>query len=99
MLAELHPKLLRQILVFTCSLRVESLHTLFPIAVGRHATRGGAFGAFDPPEIFKTLHSNFDICRNFQRLKMKFCILIIFRKPYLNFSLSCSSIISLQDLS
>jgi len=65
----------------------------------RRATGGGAFGAFAPPEIFKTLHSNFDICRNFQRIKMKFYILIIFKKSYLNFSLFCSLIISLQDLS
>jgi len=41
-----------------------------------------------PPEIFKTLHSNFDICRNLQRIKMKFYILIIFKKSYWNFSLS-----------
>ena len=50
-------------------------------------------------EIFKTLHSNFDICRNFQRIKMKFYILIILKKSYWNFSLSFSLIISLQDLS
>ena len=57
-------------------------------------------GTFAAPEIFKTLHSNFDICRNFQRIKMKFYILIIFKKSYGNFSLSCSlNIISLQDLS
>jgi len=61
---------------------------------------GEAFGVLAPPEIFKTLHSNFDICRNFQRMKMKFYILIIFKKSYCNFSLSCSLIIiSLQDLS
>ena len=41
------------------------------------AKPGGAFGAF-PRENFKTLHSNFDICRNFQRIKMKFYILITF---------------------
>jgi len=36
----------------------------------RHQARnqGGAFGAFATPEIFKTLHSKFDICRNFQRI-------------------------------
>ena len=60
----------------------------------RRATRGGIF----PPEIFKALHSNFDICRNFQRIKMKFYILIIVKKFYWNFSLSCSLIIFLQDL-
>jgi len=63
------------------------------------AQPGGAFGTFSPPEIFKTLHNNFDICRNFQRIKMKFYILIIFKKSYWNYSLSCSLIISLQDLS
>jgi len=47
-----------------------------------------------PPEIFKTLHSCFDNCRNFQRIKMKFYILIIFKISYWNFSLSCSLIIS-----
>jgi len=56
-------------------------------------------GAFAPPEIFKTLHGTFDICRNFQRIKMKFYIVIIFKKPYLSFSLFYWLIISLQDLS
>ena len=56
-------------------------------------------GGICPPNIFKTLHSNFDIYRNFQRIKMKFYILIIFKKSYWNFSLSCSLIIYLQDLS
>jgi len=61
---------------------------------------GRAFRALSLPEIFKTLHRNFDICRNFQRIKMKFHILIIFKNSYWNFSLSCSLIIiSLQDLS
>jgi len=65
----------------------------------RRATMG-AFGAFSSPEIFKTLHSNFYICRNVPRIKMKFHILIIFNKSYWNYSLSCSLIIiSLQDLS
>jgi len=32
---------------------------------GQARNQGGAYGAFAPPEIFKTLHSNFDICRNF----------------------------------
>jgi len=39
-----------------------------------YATTGGDF---PPPENLKTLHSNFDICRNFQRIKMKFYILIM----------------------
>jgi len=51
----------------------------------RRATRGGSIWGISPPEIFRTLHSNFDICRNFQRIKMKFCILIIFEKSFLNF--------------
>ena len=38
----------------------------------RRATRG-EFGGI-PPEKVKTLRSNFDICRNFQRIEMKFCI-------------------------
>ena len=55
----------------------------------RRATKGGgAVGACAPPEIFKILHGNFDICRNFQRIKQKFFILIIFKKSYWNFSLS-----------
>jgi len=45
-------------------------------------------------EIFKTLHSNFDICRNCHIIKLKFCILINFKKSYLNFSLSYWLIIS-----
>jgi len=42
--------------------------------------QGGAFDAIAPPEIFEILYSNFDICRNFQMIKLKFCILIIFKK-------------------
>ena len=45
-------------------------------------------GGICPTEIFNTLHSNFDICRNFQRIKMKFYNLIIFKKSHWNFSLS-----------
>jgi len=45
----------------------------------RRAIRG-ALGIFASPENFKTLYSNFDICRNFQRIKMKCYILIIFKK-------------------
>jgi len=33
----------------------------------RHATRDGAFGAFDHPENFKTLRRNFEICRNVRK--------------------------------
>ena len=42
---------------------------------------GGGIWGICPPENFKMLHSNFDICRNFQRIKMKFYILFpkIFR--------------------
>jgi len=65
------------------------LSNLFGIGIlcRRRATRGGIWGIC-PPEIFKTLHSNFDICRNFQRIKMKFYILIIFKKSCWSFSLS-----------
>jgi len=44
----------------------------------QYCSAGDAFGAFAPPENFKTLHCNLDICWNFQRIKMKFYILIIF---------------------
>ena len=54
----------------------------FPSAERQARNQGGPFGAFPPPEIFKTLHSNFDICRNFQIIKLKFCILIIFKKSF-----------------
>jgi len=40
----------------------------------RNPREGGELFAL--PENFKTLHSNFDICRNFQKIKMKFYILI-----------------------
>jgi len=53
-----------------------------PSAPNQARNRGGAFAT---PEIFKTLQSNFDICRNFQRIKMKVYILNIFEKSYLNF--------------
>jgi len=67
---------------------------LIPKSVARHLDTsaqpgGGAFGAFPPPEIFKTLHSNFDICRSFQRIKMKFYILMILRN-LIGISVSCS---------
>ena len=50
---------------------------------GRRATRGGIRRIF-PFEIFKTFHSNFDICRNFQIIKMKFCILIILQTNFIS---------------
>jgi len=53
-----------------------------------------------PPEIFKTLHNNFDICKNFQIKSLNFAFLIIFlKKFYLKFSLSYWLIISLHDVS
>jgi len=64
----------------------------------RRANRGVHLVLF-PPENLYILHGNFNICRNFQRIKMKFYILIIFKKSYLNFSLSYWLIISIQDLS
>ena len=71
----------------------------FTVVPCRCATRGGIWGIC-LPKIFKTFHSNFDICRNFQRIKMKFYILIIFKISHWNFSLSCSlKFVSLQDLS
>jgi len=57
------------------------LTRLIHISRIRRDTWGGIWGICSP-EIFKTLHSNFDICRNFQRIKMKFYILIIFMKFY-----------------
>jgi len=61
------------------------LFVFVPILWTRRATREGAFA---PPEIFKAMNSNFDICRNFRGIKIKFYILIIFMKSYWNFSLS-----------
>jgi len=49
--------------------------------------QGGGIWGICHPEIFKTLRSNFDICRNFQRIKMRFYILIIFKKSYWNFGI------------
>jgi len=54
------------------------------LPVTRHrsgAQPGGGIWSICPPlENFKPLHSNFDICRNVQRIKVKFYILIIFKK-------------------
>ena len=58
----------------SCGKRVYDINT------SRRATRVGIWGICRPPEIFKTLYSNFDICRNFQMIKLKSCILIIFKK-------------------
>ena len=55
------------------------------------AQPGGGIWGNCPPKTFKTLHSRFDICRNFQRINMKFYILINFKISCLNFSLACSS--------
>jgi len=60
---------------------------------------GGQLEHLSPPEIFKTFHSNFDICRNLQIIKLKLCILIILRKVLLKLFLSYWLIISLQDIS
>jgi len=46
-----------------------------PHPLHHHAVRLWQLEHF-PPENFKTFHKNFDICRNFQRIKMKFYILI-----------------------
>ena len=44
----------------------------FHLSWTRRATRGGTWGICPPPEIFKTF------CRSFQRIQMKFYIVIIF---------------------
>jgi len=36
-----------------------------------------------PPRKFQNIPQQFDICRNFQRIKTKFCIVIIFKKKVL----------------
>jgi len=64
----------------------------------RRATSGSIWDIFTP-ENFKIFHSNSDIGRNFQRIKMKFWYFNHLEKSYLNFSLSYWSMISLQDLS
>jgi len=66
---------------------VRGTSILTELPQNRRAIRG-ACGAFAPPEIFKSLHSTFDICKNFQKIKMKFHILIIFKKSYWNFCVS-----------
>jgi len=60
----------------------ELLHTQKPAR-----NQGGENLGISPQKIFKTLHCNFDICRNFHKIKMKFCILVLYKKPSLNFSL------------
>ena len=45
--------------------------------------QGGAFRGIFPPLNFKTLHSNFDICRNFKRVKMNFYIVNVFQKSFI----------------
>ena len=52
------------------------------------AQPGGNLEPLPPPEIFKTLQSNFDVSRNFQIIKLKYCVLIILKKSYGNISLS-----------
>ena len=72
-------------------------------AFGFEQLRPGAQpgGAFSSPVIFKTLHSNFDICRNTQIIKLKYCILINVKKVlfYFFFVLLVSCSISLQGIS
>jgi len=66
-----------------CSWEIHTLRPTIPIGINlfkgkmitaRRATRGGHLLI---PENFKALHSNFEICRNFQRIKMEFGVLII----------------------
>jgi len=40
-------------------------------------------GGICPSRKFQNITQQFDICRNFQRIKMKFCIGIIFKKKVL----------------
>ena len=63
-----------------CS-RLQDIHGV--ITTG--AQPGEAFGPYAPFDNFKTLHRNFDICRNFQMIKMKFCNLIVFKKVLFQF--------------
>jgi len=57
-------------------------------------------GGNSPPESFKLLHSNFDVWRNFQIIKLKFCILIIFKKSFTSIFLCLYwLIVPLQDIS
>jgi len=49
------------------------------------AQSGGGNLGICIPQNFKTLHSNFDICRNFQRIKMKFLVFYSFRKGLFEF--------------
>jgi len=65
------------VVFFSCSLVSRAIFMLCSIAqqkknitllfyIKSGAQPRGALGAFAPPETFKTLHSNFGICRNFQ---------------------------------
>jgi len=71
-----------------CDIRL-FCHPLFchSNVVKQARNKGGHLGHL-PPEIFKTLHSNFDIYRNFHKIKMKFYIPNFFKKSSWNFSLS-----------
>ena len=57
----------------------DDVHSLFmAIRIGYCHAGAQPKGHFTPSlEHFKTLHRNFDICRNFQRIKMKLSILIM----------------------
>jgi len=59
---------------------------------------GGGTPGHLTPKIFNTMLRNFEICKNFQIMTMKFSILIIFMESYWKFSMSYWQIISLQDL-
>jgi len=82
----------------SCSWQHEIIKVLhYGIKQSRRAIRGGIW-AF-PPKNFKTLHSNFDICRNFKENRLNFWCSNHLEKAYLKFSLSDWLIISLQNLS
>jgi len=53
---------------------------ILAIITFRRATRGGHL---PPHRKFQNIPQQFDICRIFQRIKMKFCIVIIFKKKVL----------------
>ena len=79
---------------------IHNRHQTLRITWYRRATGEGQIrGDICPPENFKILRSNFEICRNFRGINMEFYSIIIFKKSHLNFSLSYWLIIFLQDLS
>jgi len=85
----------RRYLIFVCRFtgRVFAAGSQAPWAPG--ARPGLTFGAFVLPENFKTLHSNFHVCRNFQRTKMKYILQSFSRNVPFEFFFDLLVIISL----